>query len=188
MTKYLILVKHSLPELETDRPANMWKLSEEGKLRARRLAEELAEFGPEVIISSDELKAEQTAEIVATQLHLQLQVIPNLHEHDRSNVPFLSHNVFQSSIQEFFQKPNDLVLGRETANQAYARFYRSVHSILIEHENRTIVIVTHGTVISLFVSRLTGRSGFELWSQLGLPSFVAMDLESSMVIVRNQIA
>jgi broad specificity phosphatase PhoE len=50
MKKYLILVKHSLPEIEEDRPANTWKLSEEGRLRAHRLAEQLEGFEPEVIV------------------------------------------------------------------------------------------------------------------------------------------
>lgn len=187
MTKYLILVKHSVPQIEKDRPANTWTLSEEGKSRALRLVEELREFSPEVIVSSDESKAKETAEIVATRFQLELQVRPDLYEHDRSNVPFLSHDVFQASIREFFQKPNELVFGRETANQAYTRVYRAIHSILNEHTNKTVVIVTHGTVISLFVSRLTGSSATELWNQLGLPSLVAMDLQSSTLIVRSNI-
>jgi broad specificity phosphatase PhoE len=188
MTKYLILVKHSVPEIETDRPANTWKLSEEGQVRANWLAEQLENFAPEVILSSNEPKAKETAEILASHLGLNLQTLPGLHEHDRSNVPYLSHDAFQSSIRDFFQNPDALVFGGETANQAYARFYRALHSILSEYRNQTIIVVTHGTVISLFVSRLTGSSDLELWSTLGLPSFVAMDLESSTLIIKNKIA
>lgn len=188
MTKYLILVKHSVPEIEADRPANTWKLSQEGQLRAQGLAEDLQRFEPEVIVSSNEPKAKETAEIVARQLQLDMQVHPELREHDRSNMPYLSHDTFQMSIREFFQKPDELVFGRETANQAYTRFYRSVHAVLTEHRNKTVVIVTHGTVISLFVSRLTGSSDLELWNKLGLPSFVAMDLHSNTLIVKSNIA
>ena len=187
MTKYLIFVKHSVPEMDETRPANTWKLSKEGQVRAQRLAEQLGDFEPEVILSSNEPKAKETAEIVASRLQLDMQIVPDLHEHDRSNVPFLSHDVFQVSIREFFQKPDELILGRETANQAYARFYRAVHSILNEHRNKTIIIVAHGTVISLFVARLTGSSDLELWNKLGLPSFVAMDLHSNTLIVRSTI-
>jgi len=187
MTKYLILVKHSMPEIEEAYPANTWKLSKEGQLRAQRLAEQLESFEPEVIISSNEPKAKETAELVASRFRLEMQIIADLHEHDRSDVPYLSHDTFQASIREFFQKPEDLVFGKETANQAHARFYRAVHSILNEHRNKTVVIVAHGTVISLFVSRLTGSSDLELWNKLGLPSFVAMDLHSNTVIVRSTL-
>jgi broad specificity phosphatase PhoE len=187
MTKYLILVKHSVPEIDEARPARTWKLSEDGRLRAQRLAEQLESFEPEAILSSNEPKAKETAEILAGRLQLDVQIVPELHEHDRSNVPFLSHDVFQVSIRDFFQKPDELVFGRETADQAYARFYQAVHSILNEHRNKTVVILTHGTVISLFVARLTGTSDLELWNKLGLPSFVAIDLHSNTVIVKSSI-
>jgi broad specificity phosphatase PhoE len=187
MTNYLILVKHSVPEIYRDQPANSWKLSEEGRLRAQRLAEELKSFEPDVIISSGESKAKETAEIVASYLGLEMQLLPSLHEHDRSNVPYLSHDAFQDSIRGFFQQPDQLVFGNETANQAYLRFYQTIHSILNGNIDKTIVVVTHGTVISLFVSRLTGSSDLELWSKLGLPSFVAMDLHSNTLIVRSTI-
>lgn len=188
MNKYLILVKHSVPEIEADQPANTWKLSKEGRLRARRLAEQLKSFDPEVIISSDEPKAKETAEIVASQLQLAMQIVHDLHEHARSHVPYLSHDAFQISMRDFFQKPDELVFGEETASQAYTRFYRAVHAVLNEHRNKTIVIVTHGTVISLFVSRLTGSSDLELWNKLGLPSFIAMDLYSNTLLVKSVIA
>jgi broad specificity phosphatase PhoE len=187
MTKHLILVKHSVPEIEANRPANGWKLSKEGEVRAHHLAEELENFVPEVIVSSHEPKAKETAEIAANHLRLKMQIVPDLHEHDRSNVSYLPHAAFQASIREFFQKPNELVFGEETANQAYSRFYQAVHTILSEHRNKTVVVVTHGTVISLFVARLTGSSDLELWQTLGLPSFVAIDLHSSTVIVRSSI-
>jgi broad specificity phosphatase PhoE len=187
MGKYLILVKHSLPKIRENVPAREWRLSEEGRVRAERLAEELRRFQPDAIISSNEPKAKETAEIISRLHHLKFHIAEDLHEHDRSNVSHLSQEQFRTSVREFFQKPDELVFGKETADQAHARFYRAVHSVLNEHENKTIVVVSHGTVISLFVSRLTGSSDFDLWNMLGLPSFIAMDLHSNTLIVRDYI-
>lgn len=187
MNKYLILVKHSVPEIVEGQPANEWKLSEQGRVRAKGLAEQLRRYQPEVLISSKERKAQETAEIIAGILQMESYIAEDLHEHDRSNVPYLSHDKFQALVHEFFQKPGELVFGTETADQAHARFYRSVHSILNEHKNKTVVIVTHGTVVSLFVSRLTGSSDLQLWNMLGLPAFVAMDLHSNTIVVRSNI-
>jgi broad specificity phosphatase PhoE len=187
MSKHLILVKHSVPEMETDRPAHTWRLSAEGRFRAQRLAAELRDFAPEVLVSSDEPKARETAEILAEQLNLDLQLLPELHEHDRANVSFLPRHLFELSVHEFFQRPGELVFGRETADEAYARFYRAVHTVLDENRNQTVLVVSHGTVISLFVARLTGSSPLELWQRLGLPSFVAMDLHSSTLVVKSNI-
>jgi len=187
MKKYLILVKHSLPEIIKELPANKWKLSKEGQVRAHRLAERLRRYHPEVIVSSNESKAKETAEIIARKHQLKPHTVEDLHEHNRSNVPYLTQEEFQVSIREFFQKPDVLVFGTETANQAYARFYRAVCSVLNSHANKIVVIVAHGTVISLFVSRLTGISDLMLWTELGLPSFVVIDLHSNTLIARENI-
>jgi broad specificity phosphatase PhoE len=188
MKKHLILVKHSLPKIVKHIPANKWKLSVEGKLRSHRLAESIKHFQPETIASSNEPKARETAEIIAGLLHLRLHIIEDLHEHDRTDTPYLAHDRFQASIREFFQRPDQLIFGTETANEAHARFARAVHSVLEKHMNKTVVTVAHGTVISLFVSRCTGLSELFLWKELGLPSFVVLDRHSNSLIAKVNIA
>lgn len=188
MKKTLILVRHSIPEIVESLPAREWKLSEQGRMRARRLAGQLSCFQPEVIFSSREPKAIETAELIAEVYKLDLQVADGLHEHDRRNVPYQTQAEFWASIREFFQKPDRLVFGNETADQAHARFERAVHSLLQDHQNKTVVIAAHGTVISLFVSHLTGVPVLTFWEELGLPAFVVLDLQSNILIAQENIA
>ncbi|HLF75387.1 MAG TPA: histidine phosphatase family protein [Anaerolineales bacterium] len=187
MKKYLILVKHSLPEIVKNLPARECRLSDEGRKRAHHLAEQLCPFHPQGIVSSSEPKAKETAEIIAERLRLPVQVVDGLHEHDRSTTPFLSTEEFQAAVQEFFEKPDMLVFGSETADETHARFYRAVHSALESHPNETVVIVAHGTVISLFLSRLTGMSGLLLWRELGLPSYIVIDMQTKLLIKRENV-
>lgn len=187
MNKYLILVKHSLPKIAENVPAHEWKLSEEGRVRARRLAQRLISFQPDVIVSSIEPKARETAEIIARQLNVTLQVAEGLHEHARSKTQYLSEDEFQASIRKFFENPTMLVFGNETAGECHIRFDHAVKSVLNHDGGKTIVIVAHGTVISLFVSRLTGTSDLFLWNELGLPSFVVIDMQSALMIERENI-
>lgn len=182
MTKHLILVKHSLPEIREDLPAREWTLSKEGRVRAGHLAERLAPYQPQILVSSPEPKALETAGMIARKLQLSLQVVHDLHEHDRSNVPYLSKENFEASVQEFFRNPDRRVFGTETAEEAYDRFSRAIYSVLNTFQEKTIVAVSHGTVISLFVSRLTGRSDYSLWNQLGLPGYAVLDLQSKNLV------
>lgn len=182
MNKQLILVRHSIPEIREDLPAREWHLSEEGKRLAERLAGHLMQYRPEIIIASPEPKARETAEILARRLQLPMQEHDNLHEHERSLVPYVSQQEFQTAVHQFFEKPDTLVFGSETADQAHERFSRVVNSIVSRNDKSKIVIVAHGTVISLFVSRLTGQPGFEIWSELGLPSFMVLELQSKDLI------
>ena len=187
MKKYLILVKHSLPKIAENTPAREWKLSEEGQTRAHRLAERLNRYQPEVIVSSIEPKAKETAEIIAKTHNLKFHIVEGLHEHDRSKVSYVSQEKFQEAVREFFENPDMLVFGSETADQCYTRFHQAVHSALNTHGGKTIVIVTHGTAISLLVSRLTGISDLFLWNELSLPSFLVLDMRSTTLIERENI-
>jgi broad specificity phosphatase PhoE len=187
MKKYLILVKHSLPEIVEGLPAREWKLSDTGRMRAKQLAERLSSFQPEDIISSVEPKARETAEIIAGRHNLEPHSAEGLHEHDRSKTTYLSKDEFHAAIREFFEKPDTLIYGSETADQAHERFYQAVLSVLDCHLHKTVVIVAHGTVISLFVSRLTGIPDWSLWNELGLPAYVVLDMQTNALIARENI-
>lgn len=187
MNETLILVKHSMPDIKQDLPAREWRLSEEGVERARQLTERLSEYQPQVLVSSPESKAVETAGMIARKHQLTLNIFRDLHEHDRSNVPYLSKQDFEKAVREFFTFPDKLVFGIETADQAYERFSDAVQLILKIYKGKTIVVVSHGTVISLFVSRLTGMSDYSLWKELGLPGFVVLDMLSKSLFTLENI-
>ena len=173
----LILVRHSLPELTAEVPSAGWRLSEEGHLRCRSLAERLAVYRPRLIASSPEVKAVQTAENVAKPLGRPIEVVTGLREHDRSEQNWLSSRVaFQDALSELFARPDDLVFGRETAAQARERFAGAVEGVLGRSTQGDIVIVAHGTVISLFVARSADVEPFTFWRRLGLPSFAVLSV------------
>ncbi len=178
---YLILVKHSLPEIDSSRPAREWVLNEEGRRRCDELAEALRKYAPQAIVSSDEPKARETAERVALNLGLVSIPFPNLHEHARQTVPFLGKAAFDATVQRFFAKPDALVFGEETADDAHARFANAVQQAMAQHSDKTLVIVAHGTVISLLVSRACNVDGFTLWKQLGLPAFIVLVLPAMTI-------
>jgi broad specificity phosphatase PhoE len=172
----LIFVKHSAPEIVPSLPARLWHLSEVGRSRGDTLARKLEAYKPDVIISSAEPKAVETAQIIADRLRLQVEIAEGLHEHERENVGFLSSEEFEASIARFFGNPGDLVFGQETAGQALERFAGAVASVLDAHPGGNVVIVAHGTVITLFVAGAAGLEPFPFWKSLGLPSFVVLTL------------
>lgn len=173
---HLILVKHAMPAIEPAVPASRWLLSEQGRADALALAEALAPYEPVQIVSSLEPKAEETARIVARRLGLDHATRPDLHEHDRREVGFLGDQAFQEAVAAFFRRPEELVMGAETAEAAGARFEAVVDAVVREAAHGTVVVVAHGTVISLYLARKAGMDPHELWKRLGLPSYVVLDL------------
>lgn len=173
----LILIKHSLPEIVPGILAKHWHLSATGRLRCEQLAAQLKVNAPDVLITSDEPKAQETGRIVAKNLGMPCTTAPNLHEHDRSNEEYFpSKKQFEERVARFFAHPRCLVFGLETADDAHARFANAVSTAITQHPERTIAIVAHGTVIALFVAHACGLQPFPLWKRLDLPSFVVLTL------------
>jgi broad specificity phosphatase PhoE len=172
----LILVKHSLPEIVPTAPASTWRLGDEGRRRCAVLAGRLATWQPATIIASEEPKAGETAALVAARLQLPWATAPGLHEHERDTVGFLDAEAWHAAVAAFFARPARLVLGSETAHQARHRFSGALDEVLSQHQQGTLVIVAHGTVISLYVAHQAGGDPFALWQRLGLPSFVVLTL------------
>lgn len=172
--KFLLLIKHSLPEIIPGSPARDWKLSAAGRQRCKGLAEVLKPFSPDLFIASLERKAVETTEITANLLGKPFRTAPDLHEHERRNVEWSDKTHFEASVARLFRFPDQLVMGEETANQAHARFQRAVDGLLAEYPKQTIAIIAHGTVISLFTSRAANLEPFPLWQQLGLPGLVVL--------------
>jgi len=172
----LILVRHSLPDIDPAVPASQWHLSAEGRLRCRTLADRLAAYAyaPDVVLSSVEPKAVETAQIAARQLGLPCEAVEGLHEHDRSNVVGLDRARFHDAVARLFAQPQELVFGSETAEQARLRFAAAVDGVLRRYPDANVALVTHGTVLSLFVAHAAGVDGYRLWRQLGLPCFVVL--------------
>ncbi|MGH2503487.1 MAG: histidine phosphatase family protein, partial [Ktedonobacterales bacterium] len=131
MRQTVILVKHARPQINPTQPAAQWALSEEGRHRCAALAGALARWQPEIIISSEELKAAQTAELTARHLDIRWRTSPNLHEHDRSNAPYLADEAaFQAQIAALFAHPDERMFGMESAHEALARFSHALDTAL----------------------------------------------------------
>jgi len=134
-----------------------WRLSEEGQLRSVVLADRLRSCSPGVFAASEEPKAAETAEIAARCLGVESLTLPGLHEHDRSRAPFLGNEEVRQAARNLFENPEALVWGRVNAEAAGSRFEGAVRGVLDEREEEEeVVVVAHGTVISVLVARHNG--------------------------------
>ncbi len=178
----LILIKHSAPLVRPAVPPEQWRLSAEGKARCVALADAVRPHFPTRVFSSTEVKAQETGDLLATALGVARATAPGLHEHDRSNVPHLPTREFVSLMALFFSRPTERVLGRESAAEALERFSAAVAAVVPRDAEENVAVVSHGTVIALFLARHSRSRGFDLWREMGLPSFAVLSVPEWVVV------
>ncbi len=174
----LLLVRHSLPEIEPQRPPATWHLSLEGRRRCKLLAGQIRRFQPDMIACSHEPKAMETAQILADELSISLFIYEGLHEHERGSMPRLTHEQFQAGIAKMFEYPDELVFGDETAIQALNRFQQALENLAIHFSRENLLVVSHDTVITLWAADRIQASHYEFWKRLEMPSCVVIAREA----------
>jgi broad specificity phosphatase PhoE len=166
----LILVRHSQSDAQPDVPSHEWGLTAEGQRRAAILAEQLAPYAPFALASSPEPKARQTADTIADRFIIPVIEHPDLREHDRRTVDWMdTREDYLEANTRFFANPKKRVLGEESAAEALDRFSRALREILDAYPEENVVAVTHGSVITLFIARITGEDPYSLWQSLTQP-------------------
>jgi broad specificity phosphatase PhoE len=173
----LVLIRHSAPDLDFARPAREWRLSGEGRRRCRLLAERLADQDLAMIVASEEPKAAETGRLVAEFLGVPFGTAPGLHEHERRTVgPAASQEEFRAQVISALENPGTLVFGEETADEAHRRFAAAIAHVVSRYSEGNLAVVSHGTVMALFIAQAAGLDRVPLWQRLGLPCYATLSL------------
>ena len=171
----LILVRHSDPERRDEMPSATWPLSRDGIANARAFASRVDPRSAQQIYTSEEPKATGTARVLADAWRLPVETAQGLHEHERPEARILPRDVFRDRIRDLFARPAELVYGAETADQARRRFTAAVMR-LIARTSGDVIVVSHGTVITLFTAEATGAEPFAFWGGLKMPCAVVLTI------------
>jgi len=174
---YLILIRHANSQPIAGRSPHRWTLSDEGRRKCTLLVERLRPYGIKHIYSSDEPKALQTAGQIAFYLgHLPSTLDDQLRETRRENVPFYDDELaFCQAIQAAMNQPQRLLYGEETFEAARIRFTEAVKRI-VANKNETVALVSHGTILSLYIASVIETNPFDLWKLLDMPAYAVFSL------------
>ncbi len=178
----IIFIRHAETQIDSKLPASQWRLANSAYQASEHLARELKRFKLKHIVTSEEFKAKETGRVIAEELNLPWETATNLHEHERKEVPFMEAEVWQQTIKDFFAKLDQRVLGEETANQALKRFDQAVRDVLKIY-SEPIAIVTHASVLSLFVADHNVLDIYAFWKSLKMPDSVVLDADFKLLHV-----
>jgi broad specificity phosphatase PhoE len=179
----IVFVRHAKPQIDENIPSVQWKLSPEGAEAAARLAERLSEFQFSQIASSPEPKAVETAQAIAAHLGLSMAIDDGFAEHSRKNVGFKTRAEIEAGIAALFANPARLVFGDETADACYERFEAALDRQLAKGTG-DVIAATHGTILTIYLSRTFGIDAMPFWRGLGLPAAIVL-FDGQMRIIQG---
>ncbi len=154
---YLVrYLTHPQVVIDPDVPVKEWSLTDQGCERARALAASGRLDRTTRIISSGEVKARQTADILAEATGVSVEQREAMHENDRTSTGFLKPAEFEAVADAFFADPDVSMRGWETARTAQERIVREVKDTLQQPLTGDVLFVGHGAVGTLLYCALSG--------------------------------
>jgi broad specificity phosphatase PhoE len=182
------------PEVAVDPavPITRWGLSAAGRRRAEALLDQPWVRTITRVVSSDETKALETAELLAERVGVTVEVRPDSGENDRSATGFLPPAEFEAVADRFFARPHDSVRGWERAVDAQARITGALADLLdpgglgagssSNSNSGDVAVVGHGGVGTLWWCALTDRPIDRRHDQPGQGHYFSVDLATRRVL------
>ncbi|NLR98684.1 histidine phosphatase family protein [Rhizobium sp. P38BS-XIX] len=155
---FALYITHPQVRIDPDVPVPQWGLSEVGAARAREAATRPWARQLGRIVSSGERKAIETAEILAAECGVPIDIVEAMHENDRSATGFLAPPDFENAADWFFANPYQSFKGWERAIDAQMRIISNVEAALSRHDPQIpIAFVGHGGVGTLLKCHLEDK-------------------------------
>jgi len=177
MPRIIVLIRHSNTQPDPNSVSKNWTLTEDGEANALKLSSRLTEYNITKIYASEEPKACATGEIIGHELGLSYEIAEGLHETRRETAPFYdSKDDFIQAVKVAMDSPDEILYGEEAFADALKRFETSLNTLIFNHPQENLAIVSHGTVMSLFISKILGMNTYSVWQCLGMPAYIAFKL------------
>lgn len=155
MTK-IIFLRHADTQKDPTVNAFLWGLSEKGKEQAQKVAEISLIKTVDVIYSSDEQKTSLTAEPVAKKLEKKIFPLSYFNEVKRGD-KFLTKEEFELEKVRQLEDLSYHAFDGESGAEALHRFKKGVSDVVELNKGKTILIVTHGTILNIYFADLLNK-------------------------------
>jgi broad specificity phosphatase PhoE len=182
----LILIRHAETLQDPATPSTEWALTNRGVEQARAVGHDLEGAGIVAIRASSDRKAMTTALLIGAGLGLEPHPDRRLVEQHRPSWGFLETSRFDSSVRDVFNRPDESISGAETGRTALERFKLAIEDADRNSPEGPIAAVSHGTVMALFISRLTDEDAYSIWKAMQFAQVFCIEINSGEWAVHTE--
>ncbi len=164
----LIFLSHPQVVVEPAVPVTQWHLSAQGKAALQAFLARSVWPVPDSIVSSEEVKAQETAALLSRHFKRDFHTYRELGENDRSATGFLPPSEFEQVADQFFAEPQQSVRGWERAADAQTRICSAVADIMAASakvQHQLVMIAGHGATGTLLYCALAGLPISRIYDQ-----------------------
>jgi 2,3-bisphosphoglycerate-dependent phosphoglycerate mutase len=174
MVTTIYLVRHADSIYSTDelnRP-----ISETGMLDVKDLHNQFADVEIDKVFSSPYKRSMQTVELIARSRKLSIEIIEDFRE--RTKIEGKLDN-FLENVAKLWSNETLKLSGGESNVEGQSRGVQALEKIVSDNEGKSVVIGTHGDLMSLIINYYNKSYGYEFWRSLDMPDAYRLTFENN---------
>ncbi|MBN2100602.1 histidine phosphatase family protein [Candidatus Dojkabacteria bacterium] len=179
----LILIRHSKTNVDPKTPICQWGLSEEGISLAQKLSNEPEVQSLDVIYSSLQTKALETALILAKPNAIPIKTDDNLTEVTSFTKEHFGYKYTQN-VSDFYSGKVLRLANGESADEGLKRFNEAIEMIEKVETAAGIFkagIVSHGNILSFYTAQFSDLTPIQIEQRIQMPDYAILDTRSQKI-------
>ncbi len=145
-------------------------LSVEGEAAAKNLVKIFDSVPVDVFVSSSSPRAVETINPIALAKGKPIEMHDELRELLlRGSQTFIEEDKIEAEIEKVFADENYKLVGGESAAEVLGRGLPIFQKILEQHAGKSIILGTHGIIMTLLLQSFDSSTGFNFWKKTTKP-------------------
>jgi len=178
----LVLIRHSKSLVNPDIPIPTWGLSDEGIILAKKINELTQIKTLDVIYSSLQTKALETAVLATKNIGIPIKTDVRLTETTSFTNKFVNLEQLQKNTKKYYSGKQISINNGETSEEALARFNASINDIVKNEDKNNIGIVSHGNILADFSSQYSQVDAYQLVESMKQPDIAVFDWDKKQFV------
>lgn len=175
----LILIRHSKSLVNPNISIPTWGLSGEGVELAKKLNVISQVQTLDVIYSSLQTKALETAILATKNAGIPIKTDNRLTESTSFTNKFVTPEQLEQNTRKYFFDKHLSINNGETFEEALRRFVVAINDITkSEADKKNIGIVSHGNILATFASQFVDKDVYEFHESMRYPDIAVLDWET----------
>ncbi|RIX53754.1 histidine phosphatase family protein [Paenibacillus nanensis] len=163
-------------------------LSPEGTAAAAKVADLLESEEIHLVCSSSYERAMATVRELAARRNLEIQAFEELVERPILGLhQQMSWELIEEAIKESFDNFDYALEGGETTREVQKRAIPVMEKLLEEYAGKTIVIGTHGNMMTIIMNYYDNRYGYAFWKQSSKPDVYRLTFQENRLMAVERI-